>query len=147
MEHTLIADYFQHVPHSLRTSMHGEDQSIIMFQCLNGCGFEVRKVPSPAVPWLVTVFITTADDRYFQTSINLTRQQAAASAVEQAKQVGSAQALYWFMACHGRAGDLKPTISTIMDCIRQYHTDHQSPHLFTFSNRPQVSKPTQLSLF
>jgi hypothetical protein len=141
------SEYFDAIPHQLRTSSKSEDPDIILFLNVSGCGVQIRSVCSPRVPWLLTVFLTDANDLYFENSISLTSQQAKAGEIQKAKVEGATSALWWMMCVKGRAGCMTEPIAQIIQHLRQLITETAFSDQLNESHRSGDAQYIQLSLF
>ena len=142
-----LLKWFDDIPHGLRTSMASDDPAIISYVTFNGCGVQIRSVPSPRVPWLLTVFLTTVDDLYFEHSLSITREQAQSTAVAKAKVEGATRALWWMMSVHGHATSMQPHVRNVIDYLRQLLVDANFSDQLEESPMSADAQHTQLSLF
>lgn len=142
-----LLKYFDDIPHGLRTSMASDDPAIIFYVTFEGCGVQIRSVPSPRVPWLLTVFLTTVDDLYFEHSLSITREQAQSTAVAKAKVEGATRALWWMMSVHGHATSMQPHVRNVIDYLRQLLVDANFSDQLDGNLWSTKAQPTQLTLF
>jgi len=144
---TNLSGRLQQVPHALRTSINGHTPDPLYYFNIHGCGAQIIATGSPRVPWLLTVFITDLDDLYFETSYSLSSSQARADQMARAKIEGVTLSVMWFMAYHGGAGSLQPTIQAVADQMRQILIEGSDLDQVTSDRLSQCTAHNQLSLF